>query len=61
MNPDKVADMIAEKTTKLANQAGISRGVAHGVLLKNSWDNTAALEALEENEYLSTTFNFDIQ
>ena len=57
----KVADLIADKTTKLVEEAGISRGLAHAILLKNSWDNEAAMEALEDNTYIKKTFNYTIQ
>ena len=56
-----MAELIADKTAKLAEEAGISRGLAHAVLLKNSWDTEAAMEALEDNTYIKKTFNYTIQ
>ena len=59
IGPAKVADFILDKTTKLSKDAGISVSLAHAVLLKSSWDNEAAAEALKNNDYLRNTFNLE--
>ena len=43
----------------MSEEVGISKSLAHGVLLKNSWDNSAAAEALKNNDYIRNTFNLD--
>ena len=50
--------MINEKTSQLANEAGITKGIAHTLLLKNSWDNNKALDLLKDPNYVQKTFNF---
>ena len=38
VNSDKVLDLINDRKVQLAEEAGIPEGVAHAILLKNSWD-----------------------
>ena len=45
-------DLISEKTTQLAKEASIPEGVAHTVLLKNSWDIHEAKKSLIDAGYL---------
>ena len=52
INADKVADLVNDRTEQLAKEANIPVGVAHAVLLKNSWDIGEAKKALLDAGYL---------
>ena len=59
INADKVADLVIDRTEQLAKETKIPLGVAHAVLLKNSWDIGEAKKALLEPGYLENTFLYD--
>ena len=49
---------MSDKTEQLSKEAGVSKGIAHALLLKNSWDNQKAMKALLDPSYIEKTFNF---
>ena len=61
VEPDRVLDLIKDKTELIQQNTGLSYGVSYSVLIKNSWDTDAALEKLKDEEYLEKTFNFGVK
>ena len=55
----RVHDLIQDKASLIAEETGTTKSIAHAVLLKNSWDNKAAIKALSDPDYLKKTFGFE--
>ena len=47
----RVQELINEKVKSLGKRLGVSEDMAHGLLLKNSWDDGAAWEAFNADPY----------